>query len=166
MSRLDSFIARMQAQKLLLDAVAAELNRATATLPGPAFELGLGNGRTYDHLREILQNRRIVAFDRALLANPKSVPPPEDLILGEIEETGPAFARQHGAIGALLHADLGNGVAADEERLRRWLGPTILAMARPGAIVITSTRLDHDQLRPEMLQAEVPAGRYFVYRRR
>ena len=35
-------------------------------MEGPVLELGLGNGRTFDHLRERLPGRRIVAFDRAL----------------------------------------------------------------------------------------------------
>ena len=50
MSRLDSFIRRLQAQRACLDR-AAELVR---DLPGPVVEIGLGNGRTYDHLRRRL----------------------------------------------------------------------------------------------------------------
>jgi S-adenosyl-L-methionine methyltransferase len=87
MSRLDSFIRRMQAQRLVLNHAAAALG----DLPGSVLELGLGNGRTYDHLREVIAlpfrvpvpARRIIAFDRANVANPtwssvrsrKPVPP-------------------------------------------------------------------------------------------
>ncbi|MGH6887075.1 MAG: class I SAM-dependent methyltransferase, partial [Geminicoccales bacterium] len=49
MSRLDSFIRRLEAQRACLDLAAARI----ADLPGPVLELGLGNGRTYDHLREL-----------------------------------------------------------------------------------------------------------------
>ncbi len=165
MSRLDSFIARMQAQRVLLNAAAATLRAAGEDLPGPVFEFGLGNGRTYDHLREVMRGRRIVAFDRSLVANPKSIPPAEDLILGEIAETGPAFAERSGRIGALLHADLGNGVGADDMRLQQWLPSTVLAMVRSGGLILTSTRLEHANLRSQPLPDGVPGGRYFVYRR-
>ena len=49
MSRLDSFRRRLTAQ---IDG----LNWAADNLPdmGDVLELGLGNGRTYDHLREHL----------------------------------------------------------------------------------------------------------------
>ena len=47
MSRLDSFIRRLEAQRACLDR-AAELIR---DIDGHVLELGLGNGRTYDHLR-------------------------------------------------------------------------------------------------------------------
>jgi hypothetical protein len=42
MSRLDSFIARMQAQRDCLNF----LKPAIDALPGPILEVGLGNGRT------------------------------------------------------------------------------------------------------------------------
>jgi len=163
-SRLDSFIARMQAQKILLDAVAAELRAAGDRMPGPVFELGLGNGRTFDHLREALPGRRIIAFDRALEANPRSIPPRDDLILGDIETTAPEFGRRFGALGALLHADLGNGVAADEVRLQRWLPGAILALIRPGGLIVTSTGLEHPRLSEQPLPPDVAPGRYFFYR--
>ena len=165
MSRLDSFIARMQAQKILLDAAAAEVRTAGDRLPGPVFELGLGNGRTFDHLREVLPGRRIIAFDRTLDANPRSVPPREDLILGDIEVTAPEFARRFGATGALLHADLGNGIPADELRLQGWLPNGVLALIRPGAFIVTSTRLEHARLSEQPLPATVAPGRYYIYRR-
>ena len=46
MSRLDSAIRRLQAQRLCLNAAVAYVEE----LPGPVLELGLGNGRTYDGL--------------------------------------------------------------------------------------------------------------------
>lgn len=165
MSRLDTFIARLQAQKILLDAAAAELRDAGDCMPGPVFELGLGNGRTFDHLRELLPERRIIAFDRALVANPRSVPPPDDLVLGDIEETASEFGRRSGPIGALLHADLGNGVAANEAILQQWLPHTVLALMRPGAVVVTSTQLSHASLAEQPLAPGIAPGRYFAYRR-
>ena len=57
MSRLDSFIRRMSAQRDILN----DLGPKLAAVPGLVFEFGLGSGRTYDHLREVLPGRRIVA---------------------------------------------------------------------------------------------------------
>ncbi len=165
MSRLESFISRLQAQKVLLEAAARVINDAGERLSGPVIELGLGNGRTYDHLREILPSRRIIAFDRSLDANPRSAPAPDDLIIGEIEITAPEFGARFGAIAALLHADLGNGIAADEIRLQRWLPEIILQLVRPGALVVTSTELHHPSLESQALPPDVPPGRYFMYRR-
>ena len=52
-SRLDSFIRRLEAQRACLDH-AADLIRGR---DGAVLELGLGNGRTYDHLRELFGGR-------------------------------------------------------------------------------------------------------------
>ena len=60
MSRLERFILRLKAQRNCLDAAAAWL----AGLDGPMLELGLGNGRTYDHLRERFPDREIFVFER------------------------------------------------------------------------------------------------------
>jgi hypothetical protein len=171
MSRLDSFIRRMQAQRLVLDHAAATLG----ALPGPVLELGLGNGRTYDHMREVMARtsptsvgpaRRIVAFDRANVANPASCPAPADLILGEIQDTGAAFAAGNGPVAALAHADLGNGIAADDLVLAAWLAPLMHALLRPGGLALTSTELHMSGLEPRPLPPDVPPGRYFIYVKR
>ena len=60
MSRLDSAIARLKAQRVCLG-VAAEM---LSELPGHVLELGLGNGRTYDHIRGLMPERKIYVFDR------------------------------------------------------------------------------------------------------
>jgi hypothetical protein len=71
MTRLDSFIRRIRAQRACLNR-AADLIKG---VPGPVLELGLGNGRTYDHLRELMPERQIYAFDRQLAAHPDCIPP-------------------------------------------------------------------------------------------
>ena len=165
MSRLDSFIRRMQAQRLVLNHVAAVLAARGETFVGPVLELGLGNGRTYDHMREQFPGRRIVAFDRANVANPASCPAADDLILGEIQQTGAAYARQHGATAVMAHADLGNGIAADDAVLAAWQAPLAHALVRRDGLVLTSTELHHPDLAVQPLPPDVPAGRYFIYRR-
>ncbi len=48
MSRLDSFIRRLTAQRDILNSIIDLVGE----IEGPVLEFGLGNGRTYDHLRE------------------------------------------------------------------------------------------------------------------
>ena len=55
MTRLDAAIRRLQAQRMCLDAAVAQI----AGKPGIVLELGLGNGRSYDHLRTALPDRQI-----------------------------------------------------------------------------------------------------------
>ena len=88
MSRLDSFIRRLEAQRACLE-LAADL---VAGLDGEVLELGLGNGRTYDHLRKLFPHRKIYVCERTVAAHPDCVPPPELLLLGDMRETLPAAA--------------------------------------------------------------------------
>ena len=71
MSRLDSFIARMQAQRDCLNSLKPLID----ALPGPILEVGLGNGRTYDHLRQLFPGRDIYVFERKVAAHPECIPP-------------------------------------------------------------------------------------------
>lgn len=165
MSRLDRFILRVTSQRRLLDGIAAELNSRQDGFPGIVCELGLGNGRTYDHMREKIAGRRIVVFERDPSPDERSRPPAADLILGEITDTAHRFAGEHGRTAALIHADLGNGTAAYDARIAAWLPGVCLALGKPGATVLTSTPLDHPQLMRLPLPADVEAaGVYSAYR--
>lgn len=165
MSRLDNFIARMQAQRILLNQECAVLNQAGETFAGPIVELGLGNGRTYHHLKEKLVDRRIVVFERAPQPNERSWPPAQDLYVGEIIDTAKAFAATYGAIAALVHADLGDGSEVYNADLRNWLPHLCVSLLRAGGTALSSTDLDHPLLQPLQLPSDVKAGVYFAYRR-
>lgn len=158
-SRLDSFIRRLVAQRDILNHVAADL-----PLPahGAVMELGLGNGRTFNHLREIFPGRRIVAFDRALVAHASSVPEEGDLILGEIRETAAAFA---GTGAALVHADIGTGYPEKDAVTLTWLPQLVAALLAPGGVAISGLPLDVRGLTALPLPEGVPDNRYFLYRR-
>lgn len=158
MSRLDSFIRRLTAQRDILDNVCAEV----AKMDGPVLELGLGNGRTYDHLRERLPARRIVAFDRAFAAHRSSAPAAEDLVLGEIRETAAGFI---GIDAALVHVDIGTGYDDRDAVTITWLPDLTARLLRQGGIAASGLPLDHPQLQPLTLPPSVRAGRYFLYRR-
>ncbi len=159
MSRLESFIRRVCAQRSVLDHVVA----LVSGLEGPVLELGLGNGRTYDHLREKLPGRRIIAFDRALVAHASCVPPPENLVIGEIRVTASAFA---GVGGALVHADIETGYEAVDAETACWLADLVPELLRQGGIAASGLRLESPALDPLPVPADVPADRYFLYRRR
>ncbi|MDQ0467043.1 class I SAM-dependent methyltransferase [Labrys wisconsinensis] len=159
MSRLDSFIRRVTAQRDVLDHVCA----VVARLEGPVLELGLGNGRTYDHLRERLPGRRILAFDRALVAHRGSAPPEGDLVIGEIRDTAAAFA---GIGAALVHADIETGYAEIDGETALWLPSVAAAALAQGGLVASGLALHHPDLAGLPLPPEVPAERYFIYIRR
>jgi hypothetical protein len=160
MSRLDSFIRRLEAQRACL----GEAVRLIQGIDGVVLELGLGNGRTYDHLREICPDREIFVFDRQVLAHPDCIPPADHLFLGEITDTlGQALARL-GANAALIHTDVGTGDQASNERLAAVIAPQIRALLRPGGIVISDQPMIAAGLAPVALPAGVKPGRYFVSR--
>lgn len=157
MSRLDSFIRRMTAQRTLLDLACAEV----AGMDGLILEIGLGGGRTYDHIRERLPGRRIVAFDRAAMSHPSSTPQDGDLVLGDIRSTAARFA---GTGAALVHADIGTGREDLDRQTLTWLPALVASLLRKGGIAVSGLPLDHPGLAPQPLPDSVPADRYFMYR--
>ena len=159
MSRLESTIRRLSAQRDILDEICARL----AGMNGPVVELGLGNGRTYDHLRQHLPERRIIAFDRALAAHRSSTPPEGDLVLGEIRDTAARFA---GIGAALVHADIGTGYEEVDFATLTWLPQLVVDLLAPSGLAASGLPLEHPALAPLPLPPGVREGRYFVYRRR
>lgn len=160
MSRLDSFIRRLQAQRACLDHAVALI----PDLPGPVLELGLGNGRTYDHLREHLPGRDIYVCDRQVAAHPDCIPPAQFLILGDVRDTLLQVASRIGAAVALVHADLGSGDEGASRRQAAELAPLIASLLCPGGIVVGDQALSAVRLRPLPLPEGVKPGRYFLYR--
>ena len=159
MSRLDSFIRRLKAQR-------AALNYAFGLIggvPGPVLELGLGNGRSYDHLRENIKDRRIFVFERKVGAHPDCIPPDRDLILGEVIENLPNAIRLIGQPAALLHSDLGSGDKVATKKLYEQIAPGLRAALAPRGILVSDQPVETGGL--ETLTApDVVPGRYFVYR--
>jgi hypothetical protein len=158
MSRLDSFIRRLSAQRDILNAIRDDVSGRS----GAILELGLGNGRTYDHLREIFPGRRIIAFDRQANAFSASTPAADDLVLGEIHDTTKAFL---GTGAALAHADIGTGHDELDAITLTWLPDMMAGMLQPGGIAASGLPLAHPDLVALAIPATVPVGRYFLYRR-
>ena len=162
MSRLDSLIRRLHAPRACLNIVAETIR----DLPGPVLELGLGNGRTYDHLRETLPDREIFVFERAVAADPDCVPDAAHLLLGDIHETLPAAVERFGPSVALVHSDLGTGDAEVNGRLAAFLAARLPGLLRPGGVVISDQEVFLEGAVTLPLPEGVRPGRYFMCRAR
>lgn len=160
MSRLDSAIDRLTAQRACLDWAAT----AVADLSGPVLELGLGNGRTYDHLRTLLPDRRIHVFERQVNAHLDCIPPDEDLFLGDFLDTLPGSGAVIGAPVALVHADTGTGEKTASVALAAAIVPLLLPLMATGAILVSDQPMQHASLVPVTLPAGIRPGRYHIYR--
>jgi len=160
MSRLDSFIRRLEAQRTCLELAAARI----AGLPGPALELGLGNGRTYDHLRTLLPEREIFVFEREINAHPDCVPDAAHLILGDVRATLPQADRHLPGPAALVHSDVGTGDAARNAELAAWLAGILPQLLADGAWVVSDQALRAPALVPQAPPPGIARDRYFLYR--
>jgi len=160
-SRLDSFIRRLQAQRACLD-LAADLIRE---LDGELLELGLGNGRTYDHLRQLFPERKIYVCERRLAAHPDCVPPDELLLLGDMRDTLRTARERLARRVALAHLDPATGDLAASRALATELAPLIVPLLRPGAVLVSEPAIAWDGLSPMALPESVAPGRYHLYRR-
>ena len=159
MSRLDSFIRRLTAQRDILNSI-GQLVKDTE---GPVLEFGLGNGRTFDHLRELFPNRRIIAFDREVRSYSTSTPPAQDMVTGDIRESGQAYV---GIGAALAHADIGTGHDEIDAVTLTWLPQLVAGVLAKDGIAVSGLPLDWPGLEPLSLPPGIKEGRYFLYRRK
>jgi len=159
-SRLDSAIRRLQAQRACLDLAVAQIR----DVDGPVLELGLGNGRTYDHLRSLLPAREIFVFEREVRAHPDCIPPARYLLMGDFRETVPQAGARIGVPAALIHADIGSGDKAATASLAGFLGPALAPLLAPAGVVVADQALEIPGCRPLPLPEDVASGRYFMYR--
>ena len=156
MSRLDSVIRRLTAQRDCL-------GWAVANAPkGAVLDLGLGNGRTYHHLREIAPERDVYVIDRRMAAHPSSVPPPEFFLEGEAEPMMESLAGRIGNGIALAHYDLGNGVPENDVPLAKAIAALLPTVLTDGAIIVANAELDGFEQLPT--PDGVAEGRYFIQR--
>ena len=167
MSRLDSHIRGKIAQRDSLNLAV----RLLAGAEGVIVEFGLGQGRSYSHLRTCFPDHEIVCFDRRNAAHPQSQPPAGHLVLGELVTVlaDPALhVRFHGCV-ILAHLDLGCGGPEDEDvpefvvgRIHGWLKPAALVLSDQALTLEPAWRLERVETGREVQHAE----RYHVYRRR
>lgn len=161
MSRLDIFIDRMVSQRACLDHAVA----LTAARPGPVLELGLGNGRTYHHMCELVSKRDIYVFERAIASHPLSRPPNDRILIGDVFETLPLALERFGATVRLIHADLGGHDATKNDLFARRVSPVIEPLLAPGGIMVSSDRMYFEHLTEIDLPPLAIPGRTFIYQR-
>ena len=161
MSRLDLFVDRMVSQRACLNHGAA----LVSALEGPAFELGLGNGRTYSHMREIMPERDIYVFERSPAAHPDSMPPEDRLILGNVDETLPEALARFGDSIVLIHADLGGHNPEKNDAFARLVSPLVEPLLARRGLMISSDRMYFDDLREIDIPPDAVPGRCFIYQR-
>ena len=105
LTRLDGFIRRLTAQRACLDTAIAMIGDR----PGAILELGLGNGRSFDHLRAKMPGHRIVVIERDPKPHPACMPACADLLVGCFEELLPQAPDLLPDDFILVHADIGTG---------------------------------------------------------
>lgn len=158
MSRLDSVIRRLKAQRACLNAAAERI----AGLDGVVLELGLGNGRTYDHLREILPDRQIFVFEREVRAHPDCIPPDDRLYLGDVRDTLTRAAADLAGKAVLVHSDIGTGEAARNAALAAEIARLLPALLAPGAVIVSDQTLELPGTTPLDPPEGVQPGRYHM----
>jgi len=128
------------------------------------LELGLGNGRTYDHLRQLFPDRKIYVCERRVAAHPDCVPPAEFLILGDMRDTLRTAREPLARRVALAHLDPATGDVAASRALAAQVAPLIMPLLRPGGLLVSEPAIAHDALRALTLPESVSPGRYHLYR--
>jgi hypothetical protein len=158
-SRLDSFIERISAQRDCLNEIARRLGGR----PGPILELGLGNGRTYDHLRRLFADHDVFAFDRKIVAHPACVPPDRLMVLGDFRATLGHALERIGGHAILAHADFGSPDLAGTAELAAFLGPALDPLMAQGGYVVSDQTLSVARWRAIAPPPTVRPERYFIW---
>jgi len=135
-----------------------------ADVPGPVLELGLGNGRTFDHLRDLFPDREIFVFDRRVAAHPDCIPDDDHMIVGDITETLSGALARLGAPAALAHCDIGTGEKDSNARLIATVAPMVSVLMAAGGIVCSDQEYSVEGWAAQPLPDGVNPGRYFINR--
>ncbi len=160
MSKLESFIRRMQAQIDVIEVARQHLE----DVPGVIFELGLGNGRSFDHLREHFPGRDIYVFEDRVRTAPEYTPDDEHLMLGDVVETFPKAVERFKGQVALVHCDVGTADQEYNQLLANMVGTEVLPALCENAIVMSHKDLETTTLDVVPLPDTIYPGRYFLYK--
>jgi hypothetical protein len=159
-TRLEKILYRLEAQYACITWALEQI----ADRPGVVFELGLGLGRTFHHLRHHLPHRRILVFERQVASYPDCTPDPDQLILGDLGETLPRAARQFAGQVILAHTDVGTFEADHNAAMARIVSAHLPPALAPGAIVMSDLPLELAGAQALDLPAGARPGRYYLYR--
>lgn len=160
LDRLERMIERLVTQRACLDFAAT----AIANVSGAILEVGLGKGRTFDHLRRLFPERELYAFDRDVHAPFDVVPDDQYLMLGDFRQTLAAAVVRMGRCAALIHADIGSEDKARDRALATTIAPFIEQLALPSGYVVADRALVAAELVLQPLPPTVGNFPYFIYR--
>jgi hypothetical protein len=159
-SRLEKLLFRMEAQVACL----AWAFQDIAERPGIVFEMGLGHGRTFHHLRQYLPDRDIHVFDREVNSYPDCTPAPGRIILGELATTLPAAAARFAGQVVLAHSDVGSFAPEHNTMMAGLVSAQLAPALAEGALILSDLPLAV----PGATRLPLPAGaredRYYIYR--
>ena len=160
MSRLEDLTHRFLTQQ-------AALNRAIELiedLEGIVVELGLGKGRTFDHLRERLPGRDIYVFDHELSCESELAPPPAFCVFGDITETLPDFCRRFAGRAALVHSDIGTRHREADMPLVSFVADHLAVLTRKGGVIASDRPMDERDWIALPWVREMTRFPYYMYR--
>ena len=161
MSRLEDLTARFLTQQAALNHGIEMIDG----LDGIVVELGLGKGRSFDHLRERLPRRDIYVFDHELSCEPEFAPPPEFWVFGEITETLPAFCQLFAGRAALIHSDIGTRHRPDDIPLVRFVAENLGKLLRQDGVVASDRPMEGTGWAALPSLREMTNFPYYMYRK-
>jgi S-adenosyl-L-methionine methyltransferase len=159
-SRLERLLFRIDAQHKSLGWAFGEIQR----MPGLVFELGLGHGRTYDHMRRHLPGREIFVFDREIDCFADCRPDDAHLVLGQLADTLPAARGRFGNKAILVNSDVGTYDEAYNIAVAELVSRHLPPLLAPHALVLSDLPLALAGTEPEPLPPGARDERYFIYR--
>jgi hypothetical protein len=159
-TRLEKILYRLEAQHACITWALQQISGR----PGVVFEIGLGLGRTFHHLRHHLPDRRIVVFERQLQSYPDCTPDRDQLVLGDLAETLPAAVHQFEGQVILAHSDVGTFEADHNAAMAKLISAHLPPALAPGAIVMSDLPLELEGAQALDLPDGARPGRYYLYR--
>ena len=159
-SRLEKLLYRLEAQHACLAWAFSEIRERA----GVVFELGLGLGRSFDHLRRNLPGRDIYVFERKLHSYPDCTPDAAHLILGELAMTLPEAALRFGGEVVLARSDVGSFEAEHNAEMSELVSRALPPALAPGAIILSDLPLEIAGAELLPLPKNAREDRYYPYR--
>jgi hypothetical protein len=159
-SRLERLLFRIDAQHKSLGWAFSEIEG----VPGLVFELGLGHGRTYDHMRRHLPGREIFVFDREIDCFADCRPDDAHLVLGQFANTLPAACARFGGQAILVNSDVGTYDEAYNVAVAELVSRHLPPLLASRALVLSDLPLTLEGTVAVPLPPGARHERYFIYR--
>lgn len=160
LTRLEKTLYRLEAQHACLQWAFEQI----ASRKGVVFEIGLGLGRTFNHMRKYVGDRDIYTFERVINAYPDCMPDEDHLIMGELEDTLPIAAQDFKGRVVLAHSDIGSFDRDNNKIMAAMINRNLRDALAPGAIVLSDLPLNVPDCDPMPLPAGAREDRYYLYR--